>query len=140
MKVTTWNTVPNYDEWGRDTSWNCDDWIQWHKELKKKFGIDRAKYIWEYAYEQGTLGASHWDCRSFNTTFREYVSQENLDPYKSTPLSFVVRPIGVGTDIIDGVISSAEFLGKNTKTILMIGLVGLTAYFGYKAYKTISNE
>ena len=35
MAVTTWNTVPNYDEWGSDTYWSCEDWIQYHKLLKQ---------------------------------------------------------------------------------------------------------
>jgi hypothetical protein len=54
MAVTTWNTVPDYDEWGRDTYWNADDWITWHKLLKQHFGQDRANIIWNYAYAQGS--------------------------------------------------------------------------------------
>jgi hypothetical protein len=134
--ITTWNIIPDYDEWGIDSSWSCSDWIQWHKELKKKFGTDRAKYIWEYAYTQGTLGASHWDCRTFNTEFRNYVAKNDLNAYNSTPLSAILRPIGVGTDILDGVFGGLESVGRNTKTILMVALFGATAYFGYKIYKT----
>ena len=40
MAVTTWNTAPNYDEWGSDSYWSCADWVQWHKLLKEKFGKD----------------------------------------------------------------------------------------------------
>jgi len=134
--ITTWNIVPDYDEWGVDSSWTCSDWIQWHKELKNKFGADRAKYIWEYAYTKGTLGASHWDCRTFNTEFRNYVSKNDLNAYNSTPLSAILRPIGVGTDILDGVLGGLESVGRNTKTILAVALIGATAYFGYKIYKT----
>jgi hypothetical protein len=134
--ITTWNIVPDYDEWGVDSSWNCSDWIQWHKELKNKFGAERAKYIWEYAYTQGTFAAGHWDCRTFNSEFRNYVSKNNLNPYNSTPLSVIIRPIGVGTDILDGVLGGLESVGRNTKIILMVALFGATAYFGYKIYKT----
>ena len=135
MIVRTWNTVPDNDEWGADTYWDCSHWIQWHKELKNKFGVDRAKYIWEYAYEKGSSFSKHWDCRTFNREFRTYVAKEKLDAYKSTPLDIILRPIGVGSDIVGGVTDVVESLGRNTKSILMIGLGLGVVYFGYKTYK-----
>jgi hypothetical protein len=137
MIIRTWNTVPDYDEWGFDTYWDCDHWMQWHKELKNKFGDDRAKYIWEYAFEKGSAFSKHWDCRSFNREFRAYVAKEKLNPYKSTPLEILVRPIGIGTDVVGGAFDVVEGIGRNTKTILTIGLVLATAYFGFKAYKSL---
>lgn len=139
MIVSTWNIVPDYDEWGSDTYWDCDHWIQWHKQLKSKFGSDRAKYIWEYAYEQGSSFSKHWDCRTFDSTFRKYIAQEGLDPYKSTPLDILLRPIGIGSDIVGGVTSTLEGLGRNTKTILTIGLALGVVYFGYKTFKSLNN-
>ena len=41
MIVTTWNIVPDYDAWGVDTSWTCDNWVQWHKELKKDLVVKK---------------------------------------------------------------------------------------------------
>jgi hypothetical protein len=38
MSVTTWNNAPDYDQWGNDTQWDCNDWILYHKLLKAKFG------------------------------------------------------------------------------------------------------
>lgn len=140
MIVRTWDIVPNYDEWGIDTYWACEHWIQWHKELKKKFGVDRAKYIWEYAYEKGSSFAKHWDCRTFDREFREYLAQEKLDAYKSTPLEVILRPLGVGTDIVGGVTDVVEGIGRNTKTIVMVALGLGVLYFGYKAYKGLNEK
>jgi hypothetical protein len=138
MIVTTWNIVPDYDEWGSDSSWTCDNWMQWHNELKKKFGVEKAKLIWEYAYAEGSAFSSHWDCRSFNAKFRAYVNTEKLDPYaKLGAISLIVKPIGVGTDVATGVFDFVSSVGRNTKTILTLGLVGLAGFFIYKAYKSV---
>jgi hypothetical protein len=140
MIVSTWNIVPDYDAWGIDTYWDCDHWIQWHKQLKKKFGEDRAKYIWEYAFEQGSSFAKHWDCMTFNRDFRKYVAEEKLNPYKSTPLEIILRPLGAGRDVIGGVTDVVEGIGRNTKTIITIALGVGVLYFGYKAYKTLKEQ
>jgi hypothetical protein len=145
MIVTTWNIVPDYDEWGSDTSWDCNNWVQWHKELKKKFGVDKAKLIWEYAYAKGSNFSSHWDCRSFNSQFRSYINGEDLDPYANLgALALLIKPLGLGTDIIKGgtdvVSGAADFvgsLGQNAKPILTIALIGVAGFFVYKAYKSI---
>ena len=73
MAVTTWNTAPDYDNWGSDTSWSCNDWILWHQYLKPKFGQAKANFIWNYAFSQSGTLSKNLDCRTFNSTFREYV-------------------------------------------------------------------
>lgn len=140
MIVRTWNTVPDYDEWGADSYWSADHWMQWHKQLKKKFGAERAKYIWEYSYGQGSSFSKHWDYRTFNSEFRKYVAQEKLDPYKNTPLGIILKPIGASTDIIGGVTDTLVSVGRNTKLIIGIGLTVGVAYFGYKLYQSLDNK
>lgn len=138
MIVTTWNIVPDYDEWGIDTSWSCDNWLQWHAELKKKFGTEKAKLIWEYAYAEGSAFSNHWDCRSFNAKFRAYISKEKLDAYANLgALSLLVKPIGVVTDVTTGAIDFTSSVGKNFKTILTVALVGVGGFLIYKAYKSV---
>jgi hypothetical protein len=150
MAVTNWNVAPDYDEWGKDSSWDCADWIQWHKLLKAKFGKDKAKYIWEYAYSRGTQFASHYDCRTFNSDFRSYVSKEGLDPYASAGLfRLVLKPSGAAFDVVDsasdvvtGVAKSIAdiFDGKGVPVIkiaiyaLLLGSIG---YVGYKVYQKV---
>jgi len=145
MIVTTWNIVPDYDEWGSDTYWDCNNWVQWHRELKKKFGAEKAKLIWEYAFAQGSEFSGQWSCRSFNSQFRSYVNSEDLDPYANLgALALIIKPLGLGTDIIKGgtdVVSGAAgfvgSLGQNAKPILTIALIGVAGFFVYKAYKSI---
>lgn len=150
MAVTTWKSVPDYDEWGRDSSWQCADWIQWHKLLKTKFGNERAKYMWEYAFSRGTEGAEHLSCRTFDSDFRSYVSKEGLDPYKSAGLfKYVLKPSGAvfdvvdsATDIVSNVANSIGdiFDGKGVNIIkfALYGLVlGSVGYIGYRVYQKV---
>lgn len=145
--VTTWDIAPNYDEWGYDTSWNCDDWMTWHKHLKAHFGDERAKLIWNYAYAQGSGFSSHWDCRTFNSNFRTYARENKLDTYASVKLPILPQVLDLSGSVFDlanGVsdtISEIAGVFGNTKTIrtaiyvaLAVG-VGYLGYRGYKAYK-----
>lgn len=135
MANINWNTVPNYDEWGFDSKWGCEEWIEYHKALKNRFGKDKAKYVWDYAFAQGSEFSEHWNCRSFNSDFRKYVQKYDLDPYKNT-WSFI-KGIGMATDVVSGVIDTASFVTRNTKTILIVGLIGVATFYGFKAYKSL---
>jgi hypothetical protein len=145
MIVTTWNVVPDYDTWGIDTSWNCDNWVQWHKELKKRFGGEKANSIWNYAFSLQSDGAKAFDCRTFNSAFRSYMTQESLDPYASAGVfSLILKPVGAGGDLIESgseIISnfgkgvSNFFKGNTVQTLITIGLVGVVGYYGFKFYK-----
>lgn len=147
MAITTWNIVPNYDEWGNDTYWSCDDWIQWHKLLKAHFGEEKARYIWTTAYSKGTMGAAHWDCRTFNTTFRDYASKNKLDTYASAGiLSSVLNVAGGALDVFDSVGDFISGLGaglgkagKVVKVIVPLAFVGAGIYFGVRAYQNLKN-
>jgi hypothetical protein len=152
MAVTTWNIVPDYDNWGSDNYWDCADWIAWHKQLKAHFGSERAKYIWEYAYAQGSAFASHWDCRTFNTEFRDYARKEGLNTYASVKIPFIpqvldvtgtgMEAIGDVSNTISGITEgvSSFFGGKGTnvfKGVIWVALIGAVGYLGYRGYKFI---
>lgn len=142
--ITTWDIAPDYDKWGVDTYWTCDNWVQWHKQLKSHFGKEKAIAIWNYAYAQQGMFESALDCRTFNKAFRDYVKQEELDPYANVgAMAIILKPIGAGSDVVYGasdVVSGAgDFLskfGKAITTVLFVGIVGVVGYYGYKIYKT----
>lgn len=150
MAVNTWDIAPNYDEWGKDTYWSCADWLEWHKRLKKQFGADKAKYIWEYAFAKGTSFASHWDCRTTNAEFRQYCRDNNLSMYGSVAeipaMSIVLNTLGGAYEFLDNVGDLIGDVAKgvgNTGKILRIAipLVAATAlgYFAYRGYVKIQN-
>lgn len=140
MSVTTWNNAPDYDLWGNDTSWSCDDWIMWHRLLKQKFGKNKANFMWDYAFSKSGTLSSNLDCRTFNSTFRDYTRTNNLNPYAN---SGIFEPVlqGTGTiqDVISGTFSgiSSVFTSSNIKNILNIVAVGAVIFGGLYAYKTL---
>ena len=152
MAVTTWNIAPDYDQWGSDTWWKCDEWIAWHKRLKEHFGSERAKLIFNYAYAQGSDFAGHYDCRTFNSAFRKYAREEGLDTYASVTIPIlpqILNLTGSGLELVDdtsNVISGigesvASIFGGNGKTLKVIiyGALALSVgYLGYRGYKFLN--
>ncbi len=139
MAVTTWDTAPDYDAWGFDKSWDCADWVQWHRLLKQKFGKEKAKIAWEYAYAKSGWGSSNLDCRTFNSAFRLYMKEENLDAYQNAGIfAPVLKGYSAVTDIAGGI---ADFFGGNTiKTVLYIGLGLGVVFAGVKVYQLAKNN
>ena len=141
MSVKTWNTAPDYDEWGSDTYWSCDEWIQWHKLLVQHFGQQPANDLWNYAYAQSGNLSANLNCRTFNSAFRDYVAQNNLQPYENAGvLSPVLQTYGTASDVLTGGLKgvSSLFSGNNFQTILRIALIGggvLGAVYVYKTFK-----
>jgi hypothetical protein len=145
MAVTNWNSVPDYDEWGRDSFWSCDDWMRWHGLLKQHFGPEKARYIWNHAYKQGTMFAAHSDCRTFNSDFRAYATKNNLETYAGASfLGPVMNIVGGAMDLIDGIGDAISGVaggigkaGNVIKIIVPLALVGTGVYFGVKAYQNL---
>jgi hypothetical protein len=139
MSVTTWNTAPDYDQWGNDTSWNCNDWILWHKLLKDKFGENKAKFMWDYAFAQSGSLSSNLDCRTLNSSFRTYVKENGLDPFANAGIfAPVLQGAGTIQDVVGGSLSgiTSFFSGNNIKNILNIVAIGAVVVGGIYAYKT----
>jgi hypothetical protein len=141
MAVTTWNTVPDYDQWGRDTYWNADDWITWHKLLKQHFGQDRANIIWNYAYAQGGIIPKHYDYRTFNSNFRSYAKSQDLDTYASVGLPLIPQLLdvtGSAFDLIGGVTNTVSQVAdgfSNPKFIRILMYTALFAGVGYLGFR-----
>lgn len=152
MAVINWNTTPDYDEWGSDTWWNCQDWITWHKRLVEHFNKPTANDIWNYAFAKSGSLSGNLDCRTFNTSFREYVRNNDLSPYQGAGVfTPVLEGYGTASDIVMGGLNTTSnvasglfgtvdsiFGGNNLKktfTIILIagGLIG--GAYVYQAFK-----
>jgi len=152
MKAITWDSIPDYDTWGIDEYWSCDQWILWHKSLISHFGKSTANQIWDYAYSKSGNFSKNLDCRTFNAVFRKYVKDNNLQPYSSAGvLSPILQGYGAGSDIIVGAVNttsnvakglletiSSVFTGNTIKVISTIAIVvgGTVAIaYAYKSFK-----
>jgi hypothetical protein len=139
MAVTTWDTVPDYDQWGYDTWWNCNDWILWHKFLKDKFGQNKANFIWNYAFSQSGNLSGNLDCRTFDSSFRSYVQKNGLNPFANAGVfTPVLQGVGTIQDVTGGVLGgvSSFFTSNNVKKIFTVLTIGAVVVGGLYAYKT----
>ncbi len=144
MAVTTWNTVPDYDKWGVDTWWSCEDWIMWHQELKKHFGSNRARQIWEYAFKRSGFGSGNYNCAEYNARFRSYQKANDLKTgviLEGTVGDIIDIPTNIIDFASDTVSNTVDFFKGNTiKTILTIALVGAVVVGGAYAYKSFKSQ
>jgi hypothetical protein len=147
MALITWNTVPDYDEWGYDSFWRCDDWVNWHKRLAEHFGEATATEIWNYAFKQSTNLSSNLDCNAINSTFRAYVKKHGL----TVNNDIITQAMGATSDVLTGAIDSTSniatglfgtvnslFGGDNfKKTINIVLIVGgvIGVAYVYRAFK-----
>ena len=139
MSVTSWNTAPDYDQWGSDTYWNCNDWILWHQFLKAKFGQNKANFLWDYAFSQSGNLSGNLNCRTFNSSFRTYVSKNGLNPFANAGIfTPVLQGAGTIQDVTGSVLGgvSSFFTTSNVKNIITIVSIGAVVVGGLYAYKT----
>jgi len=147
MAIINWNTVPNYDEWGWDDFWKCDDWVTWHQKLSEHFGEKTATEIWNYAFEKSSSLSSTFNCSSFDASFRAYYKKHNLNVNEDVATEIW----GTATDISLGALDTTSnvasglfgtvgsvFGGNNfKKTINIVLIVGgiIGVAYVYKAFK-----
>jgi hypothetical protein len=152
MAITTWNIAPDYDEWGKDKWWSCEEWIMWHKELKKHFGKPTANDIWNYAFAQSGSLSGNLNCRTLNSAFRKYVSDNDLSPFAGAGIfAPILQGYGTASDVVSGGLDTVSevssgvfgtvervFGGNNfKKTINVVLIVGgiIGVAYVYRAFK-----
>jgi len=133
----TWDSMPDYDGWFIDSYWDCNDWITWYNELKNHYGDVNAKTVWLNAYHQAGFGAASYDCRSFNSPFKNFLYQEGL--YDQVHTWFSV-PLSAGTSLIEQsgklIQSTSEGLGISSKIIKFI-IPAALIYIVYRLTKRL---
>jgi hypothetical protein len=139
MSVTTWNLAPDYDQWGSDTYWSCNEWILWHQYLKNKFGQTKANFLWDYAFSQSGTLSKNLDCRTFDSKFRDYVKSNGLNPFASAGIfTPVLQGAGTIQDVTSGIFGgiSSFFTSGNFKTFLNVMSIGAVVVGGLYVYRT----
>lgn len=127
----TADSVPDYDNWGPDDYWSCNDWITWHKELKKKYTKAEADKKWIAAWEQqgGTEHNANW-CK-YSGSFNEYVRKEKLDVS-----NFIANILNDATTVIenagDTAVSATKILKWVVPGIVIAAAIGVLFYAAKK--------
>lgn len=75
----TYQSTPDYDGWGFDSYWTCDEWKNWHIALVKQYGLARANELWVEAWnKQDTFEHGKNVCK-YNTEFVNYLLSKGID-------------------------------------------------------------
>jgi len=128
-----------------DNTWNCNDWQTWHKNMNRKYGIEFANDKFLTYWNDLATGSFAIDCRSFDTSFRDYMKSVGLFNSLYSGVGIISQPIGIGSDIITNAGEAISGAAKGTrKTIntlsfllpllLIIAVIFAIVYFS-KKYK-----
>lgn len=141
----TYGSVPDYDDWGPDQYWGCDHWVQWHQALKAMYGKEGADNAFMNAWNQSGWLSSNLDCRTFNTSFRDYFAGEGLLDAIISGAGFfgpILNLVGAGGDVVSGIGGGVSSIGNGLEKFLKlmgvlvpIILLMVLIYFGYRFYK-----
>jgi hypothetical protein len=136
-EVITENSIPNLDNWGWDDFWTCSDWIAWHQIMKSKKGKEYADSNFLKWWNEQGLGSHALDCRSFNSTFRDYLRKENILENLYGGVGIVAQPIGYTTDIASDLAQGVSTTAKVLKYVLPVASIIAIGIGGYWLYSKI---
>jgi hypothetical protein len=127
----TYQSKPDYDDWGIDTYWSCSDWITWHAQLKKKFGQTEANKIWLTAWNKQDAWENNYNWCKYNSDFNNFLNREKIQG-----ASHVVAKVFVNTT--KGIENTSEIFSGVTSILknkfVLASLLGLTGYIAYKKF------
>ncbi len=131
-----WNTEPKlaniitpWKDW-----WTANNWIQWHKLVKSKFGKDRANDVLIQWWEKAPFASPTTDFRTFDDAFIKYAKEEGFYDALFKGVGGLIgktatlgnKTIKTGTqivssagDLVENAGDSISFISKNLKWILL---------------------
>lgn len=131
MPLITADSKPDYDEWGYDDYWSCDDWIEWHKKLKAKFGKQIADQTWLQAWNaQGSFESNYNWCK-YGGAFNTYVRNEKLNASWWLP-NILNSVTGVAEDAGDAAKNTSNVLKVVIPVIIVAAALGVLIYAAKK--------
>jgi hypothetical protein len=105
MKIDPSQTIPT-------ASSKSENWIQWHKDLKKMFGKKKANSIWLYAWaKRGGINSP-----ANTSVLRDYMDSQGVD--------ITTTALGELSDTIGNVLDFGLGIGK-VMVIGSLSIVGL---------------
>lgn len=123
-----------------DSVWGCNDWVTWHKANVAKYGLPKANTKFMQHWENLATASSAIDCRSFNTSFRDYMKRAGLLSSLYSGVGFIAKPIGVISDVGSNVGDTLSNTSKLLKVLVPIALILVVIYFILKYSKELKTK
>lgn len=74
--MITAQSIPDYDEWGSDSYWTCQEWVLWHKALKAAYGKQQADVIFQNAWDNRSAFGHELVCSLYDSEFISYFKSQ----------------------------------------------------------------
>lgn len=127
--------------------WKCGDFITWHKELVKKYGLEKANQTFLSEWENAPLINAGYDCRSFNADFKQYAKDNGFyDALFSGIGGLIGKPLSIGAGLVDSAGNVVQNAGdtfekssaivKKVLPVVLIAAAVFVVVYGYKHLKT----
>ncbi len=129
----TADSTPDYDNWGPDSYWSCEDWMTWFYALKKALGSDKAVAKWEAAWNDQSIDEHNYNWCKYSSDFNLFLKKEGIVGASNLLANTVVAT----TEVIDNTGTAAVKASKTISTIIpiiIIVVVILGALFIYKNF------
>ena len=121
-EIITYNSIPDYDDFGFDTYWTCEQWRQWYDALEYKYGPEYARNYWSLAWEEQDTFEHNYNWCKYDGAFSNYMLTKGID--LGHIVSKVYTDAGeIITNLSKGAVSTSK-LFKNIAPLIALG-VGL---------------
>ena len=128
----TYQSEPDYDSFGIDDYWTCNDWMIWHTRLKAEYGLTTANEMWITAWDKQDSWESNYNWCKYNCDFYAFTKKNGIDV--SHLLSRTIcGVVNITDDVADGISGGA----KVVKVAIPIAVIGVAIFYGFKAYKLL---
>ena len=145
--VITAQSVPDLDDWGWDSFWDCADWITWHKALAQAYGKDAALLKFATEWNKQGMGAHALGCRTVDSDFRTYINSVGLYDVvwqSAGGFKYVLQPIGsvmqtagnVGGGLLKGLDTTTTTFKYLVPALLTAVVLGVAIY----GYRTVTRR
>lgn len=129
MAIDT-NILPDYDAWSKD------DWINFHRILKSKFGRENANKVWSQFFNNKPIGWTRDHVYTADPEFKKYFGSQGIT-FDASFYSQLDRIGGFLSSIPAGIKTTAIIVGVVGGTSLLF-FIGLGIYTSYKTTKALS--
>lgn len=128
----TAQSQPDYDGWGIDDYWTCNDWMIWHSRLKAEYGLSTANEKWITAWNEQDVWESNYNWCKYNCDFAAFAQANNL-PIRNIFSRLTCGVVDVGGNIADGFTTGAKIV----KVAIPLAVIGVGVFYAFKAYTTL---
>lgn len=106
-----------------DEVWSCTDWVIWHKSMVGKYGISYANSKFMSHWNNLATASGAIDCRSFNTSFRDYMKRVGLLDSLYSGIGIIAQPIGTASDVTTNIAGGITGASKTFKVLVPLVII-----------------